>query len=176
MSPAHCPTSAAYSPWFGGKGVGAGPLCACGARGCLAASASGGAIARRLREQGRPVHTSREAVQLAHDRDPAAVALVREAGIQLGGVLATAVSLLNPQVLVIGGDLVELQEHFMVSLKEVLYQRTQPLATRDLHVRTSSLGDRAGIVGAANLVVEEAFSAESVDRTMAGKDWSLSGT
>ena len=153
-----------------------GPLCACGARGCLAASASGGAIARRLREQGRPVHTSREAVQLAHDRDPAAVALVREAGIQLGGVLATAVSLLNPQVLVIGGDLVELQEHFMVSLKEVLYQRTQPLATRDLHVRTSSLGDRAGIVGAANLVVEEVFSAESVDRTLAGKPWSLSGT
>jgi predicted NBD/HSP70 family sugar kinase len=153
-----------------------GPLCACGARGCLAASASGGAIARRLREQGRSVESSREAVALANDRDPAAVALIREAGMQLGGVLATAVSLLNPQVLMIGGDLVEAHEHFMVSLKESLYQRTQPLATRDLQVLTSSLGDRAGVVGAARLIVEDVFSAESVDHRLAGQDGTLGST
>ena len=150
-----------------------GPLCACGARGCLAASASGGAVARRLRERGRRVETSRQAVQLAQDGDPLAVSLIREAGLQLGGVLATAVSLLNPQVLMIGGDLVEPREHFMVSLKESLYQRTQPLATRDLQVLTSSLGDRTGVVGAARLIVEEVFSAESVDRSLAGQDVTL---
>ncbi len=150
-----------------------GPLCSCGARGCLAASSSGGAIARRLRELGRPVQTSRGVVQLARDGDPVAVSLIREAGIQLGGVLATAVSLLNPQVLMVGGDLVEPHEHFMVSLKESLFQRAQPLATRDLQVLTSSLGDRAGVVGAVRLIVEEVFSAESVDRSLARQDWTL---
>lgn len=147
-----------------------GPLCACGARGCLAASASGGAIARRLRESGRDVATSRDVVQLALQRDPTAVSLIREAGHDLGGVLATAVSLLNPQALMIGGDLVEPQEHLMVSLKESLYQRTQPLATRDLQVLTSTLGDHSGVAGATRLVVEGVYSAASVDRALAAQE------
>jgi len=154
--------------------AGVGPVCACGARGCLAASVSGGAIARRLREQGVPVETSREAVGLAQAGDPHAIALIREAGLLIGEVLATAVSLLNPQALIIGGDLVQSPEHFMVGLRERLYQRTQPLATRELQIMTSSLGDRAGVVGAARLVVEEVFAPEAVDRRFAGYIWSSS--
>jgi len=96
------------------------------------------------------------------------VAFVREAGLLLGEVLATVVSLLNPQVLMIGGDPMRAQEHFMVAVRERLYQRTQPLATRDLQIRTSTLGDRAGVIGAAHLVLDEVFSAESVDRRLAG--------
>jgi len=96
------------------------------------------------------------------------VAFVREAGLLLGEVLATVVSLLNPQVLMIGGDPMRAQEHFMVAVRERLYQRTQPLATRDLQIRTSTLGDRAGVIGAAHLVLDEVLSAESVDRRLAG--------
>lgn len=143
-----------------------GPLCACGARGCLAASASGGAIARRLREQGLDAETSRAAVRLAQAGDARAVALVREAGLLLGDVLATAVSLLNPRTLVIGGDLVRAQEHFMGAVRERLHQRTQPLATRNLQVVTSPLGDRAGVLGAARLIIEEVFSPDAVNRAL----------
>jgi len=144
------------------------PQCACGARGCLAATASGGAIARRLRDLGRPARSSREAVRLAEQGDSQAVALVRNAGLLIGDVLATSVSLLNPEVLMIGGDLQQAQDHFMAALRERLYQRTQPLATRELLVVTSSLGERSGISGAARLVVDEVFSAESIDRMLAG--------
>jgi len=144
-----------------------GRVCSCGARGCLAASVSGGALARRLHEQGRPVSASRDAVKLAGQGDTAAVELLREAGLLIGDVLATSVSLLNPQILMIGGDLHRAQDHFMAALRERLYQRTQPLATRDLRVLTSTLGDRSGIVGAAFMVIEEVFSAESVDRMLA---------
>lgn len=149
--------------------AGTGPVCACGARGCLAASASGSALARRLREIGLSAETSRDAVGLAQAGDPHAIALIREAGLLLGDVLATAVSLLNPQILMVGGDLVRAQEHFMVGLQERLYQRTQPLATRDLRIMTSSLGDRAGAVGAARLVIEEVFAPAAVDRRFAGQ-------
>jgi predicted NBD/HSP70 family sugar kinase len=145
-----------------------GPVCACGARGCLAASASGGALARRLRERGLDVDTSRDVADLAQTGNVQAIELIREAGLLLGDVLATAVSLLNPAVLVVGGDLVRAQEHFMGGLRERLHQRTQPLATRELQILTSTLGDRAGIVGAARLVIEEVFSAEAVDRRLAG--------
>jgi predicted NBD/HSP70 family sugar kinase/biotin operon repressor len=144
-------------------------LCACGARGCLAASASGGAIARELREAGRRAPTSRAAVRLAQSGDPYAVSCVREAGLLLGDVLATAVSLVNPQILMIGGDLAQAQEHFMVAVRERLYQRTQSLATRDLQILTSSLGDEAGVVGIAHLVVEQLFDADAVDNRLSSE-------
>lgn len=146
-----------------------GPVCACGARGCLAAVASGGALARRLQTLGRPVDTSRDVADLAQDGDLQAIELIREAGLHLGEVLATAVSLLNPQVLVVGGDLVRAQEHFMSAVRERVYQRAQPFATRDLQILTSRLGDSAGVVGAARLVIEEVFSAEAVDRRLLGQ-------
>ncbi len=145
-----------------------GPVCACGARGCLAASASGGALVRRLCEAGLDATTTRDAVELARGGEPQAVALVREAGLLIGDVLATAVSLLNPRVLVVGGELVRAQDHFMSSLRERLYQRTQPLATRNLRILPSALGTRAGVIGAARLGIEELFSPEAVDRALAG--------
>lgn len=146
---------------------GDGPVCACGARGCLAASASGAAMARSLTDQGIAVETSRAAVDLAHAGNPAAVSLVRRSGLEIGEVLATAVSLINPGLLVVGGDVIRAEEHFMPALKERLFQRTQPLATRDLQIITSRLGDRAGVTGATAMVVDAVYSAGSVDRALA---------
>ncbi len=108
-------------------------------------------------------------MDLAHAGNPLAVSLVRNSGLQIGEVLATAVSLVNPGVLVMGGDVNLAQEHFMPALKERLFQRTQPLATRDLVVTTSALGERAGVAGAVALVVEEVCSAGSVDRALAAQ-------
>ena len=146
-----------------------GPLCVCGARGCLAASASGRALARALREQGEDVPDSRSVVELALAGHAEATRLVREAGLVIGDVLATAVSLLNPRVLALGGDLVLVQDHFVGAVCERLYQRTQPQAARGLRVVASSLGDRAGVVGAARLALEEVLSAEAVDRALAAR-------
>jgi predicted NBD/HSP70 family sugar kinase len=143
-----------------------GPLCVCGARGCLAASASGRALARALRERGEDVPDSRSVVELALAGHAEATRLVREAGLVIGDVLATAVSLLNPRVLALGGDLVLVQDHFVGAVRERLYQRTQPQAARGLRVVASSLGDRAGVVGAARLALEEVLSAEAVDRAL----------
>ena len=96
-----------------------------------------------------------------------AVTATRDAGRLIGGVLSTAVSLLNPGVLVLGGDMAQTNEHFLLGLREVLYQQTQPLATRSLQVAASQLGDRAGILGAAILVREHVFSPASVNQVVA---------
>jgi predicted NBD/HSP70 family sugar kinase len=146
-----------------------GPLCVCGARGCLAASASGRALARVLREEGEDAPDSRSVVQLALTGHAEATRLVREAGPMIGDVLATAVSLLNPRILALGGDLVLVQDHFVGAVRERLYQRTQPQAAQGLRVVASGLGDRAGVVGAARLALEEVLSAEAVDRALAGR-------
>lgn len=140
--------------------------CMCGSYGCLAAVASGSALAQRLTAQGVPTASSRELVARLTAGHPEAVTLARAAGRLLGEVLATMVCVLNPGVLVIAGDLTEV--HFLTGVREVLYSRALPRATRHLEVTTSRLGDRAGIVGAHAMVVERLYAPDAVNRRLAG--------
>jgi predicted NBD/HSP70 family sugar kinase len=147
------------------------PPCACGGSGCLAVYASGGALARRLTAEGIPCRTARDVVRYVVAGRAEAIAMVGAAGRLLGETLATAVALLNPAVLVIGGDVAETHEHFLNGVRTMLYERTVPRATRDLLITTSALGDRAGVEGVRLMVLEEVFSEQAVDdhlRRLAG--------
>ena len=83
---------------------GRGRRCTCGAIGCLATEASGGAIMRQLSELGIDAASSADVVRLVMQGQPDAIRLIRDAGRLLGEVLASAVALLNPSVLVLGGS------------------------------------------------------------------------
>ena len=135
----------------------------CGARGCLAATASGRAMVRDLQRLGHTPRTTRDVVDLVRLGNPDAVGVVTAAGRALGDVLSTAVSLLNPDVVVIGGDIAHAHEHFLHGVRETLLSRSQPLATAHLRVAPSALGDRAGIAGAAAMVADEVFGRAAVD-------------
>ncbi|MFF5441057.1 ROK family protein [Streptomyces achromogenes] len=145
--------------------VGADALCRCGSRGCLAAVASGGAVARRLAASGVPATSGSDVRDLLAAGHPEAAALAREAGRQVGDVLATVVTLLNPGVLMIAGDLAGTP--FLTGVRELLYQRALPRSTAHLDVVTSRLGDRAGLVGAGALVVEHLYAPERVEERLA---------
>src|SRR5918994_1904829 len=80
-------------------------ICRCGNLGCLEAIAGGGAMAARLSALGVPAENSRDVVHQVRDGRPEAMRLVRQAGRELGGVLASAVNFFNPGVIVIGGDI-----------------------------------------------------------------------
>ena len=144
--------------------VGADALCRCGSRGCLAAVASGGAVARRLAEAGVPAASGSDVRDLLAAGDPEAAALAREAGRQVGDVLATVVTLLNPGVLMIAGDLAGTA--FLTGVRELLYQRALPRSTAHLDVVTSRLGERAGLVGAGAMVVEHLYAPERVEERL----------
>ncbi|MEU1384746.1 MULTISPECIES: ROK family transcriptional regulator [unclassified Nonomuraea] len=137
-------------------------VCTCGSRGCVASLASGHALAADLGRE-----TSRDVVRLVQAGDPAAIARVQEAGRTLGVVLATAVSLLNPGVLVLAGDMARTQEHYLTGIREIVYRRSLPYTTRNLEIVTSRLGDRAGIVGMAVIVMEHVLSPAAVDGALA---------
>jgi predicted NBD/HSP70 family sugar kinase len=77
------------------------------------------------------------------------------------------VNFFNPAVIVIGGDVAEAHEQLLAGVREVVYQRSLPLATRHLRVVRSSLRDRAGVIGAAVMVIEHVLSPEAVDRALA---------
>jgi len=135
----------------------------CGARGCLAAIASGRAMVRDLRRLGHEPSTTRDVVRLVRAGDPDAVRIVTAAGRALGDVLSTAVSMLNPDVVVIGGDIVHAHEQFLLGVRETLLGRSQPLATARLTIAPSALADRAGIMGAAAMVADVIFGSTAVD-------------
>ncbi|MGV9943140.1 ROK family protein [Streptomyces sp. NPDC003401] len=144
--------------------VGSEALCRCGSRGCLAAVASGGAVARRLAETGVPAASGSDVRDLLAAGHPGAAALAREAGRQVGDVLATVVTLLNPGVLMIAGDLAGTS--FVTGVRELLYQRALPRSTARLEVVTSRLGERAGLVGAGALVVEHLYAPARVEERL----------
>jgi predicted NBD/HSP70 family sugar kinase len=142
-------------------------LCHCGNSGCLEAVAGGRAIARRLTELGVPAANSHDVVRLVGEHDPQALALVREAGRLLGDVLSSTVNFFNPRVIVIGGDIARAHYHLLVGVRERIYRRSTPLALRDLVIAESSLDDRAGVIGAAVMVIEQILGAGAVDAALA---------
>jgi predicted NBD/HSP70 family sugar kinase len=121
--------------------------CRCGNTGCLEAVAAGPALARALREAGVPAGTGEDVVGLTRAGDPTALRIVRQAGRDLGEVLATMVDLINPSVVVIGGRLAGAGEHLLVGIREVVYQRSLPLATEHLRLTASSVGHQGGGAG-----------------------------
>lgn len=135
--------------------------CLCGSHGCLAAVASGSALADRLTELGVPTGSSRELLDRIVAGHPEACRLARAAGQLVGEVLATVVCLLNPGVLVIAGDLAE--TNFVTGVRETLYRIALPRATRHLTVTISRLGERAGVVGAHAMVVGAVYAPDAVD-------------
>ena len=82
-------------------------------------------------------------------------------------MLSTAVSLLNPDVLVIGGDIAHAHERFLRGVRDTVLHRSQPLATADLVIRPTVLGDRAGISGVAAMVADTIFGSAAVDAVVA---------
>ncbi len=139
-------------------------VCRCGNRGCLEAVAAGPALAHALRGQGLTVSDGRDVVELVRRGEPLAIQAVRQAGRDLGEVLAVLVNLINPSAIVIGGVMAEAGESLLAGIRETVYQRSLPLATEHLTIRTSQAGERAAVLGAASLAIGFALSPEAIDR------------
>jgi predicted NBD/HSP70 family sugar kinase len=139
-------------------------LCQCGSRGCLAAVAGGRAVAHQLTEAGIPAASGRDVRDLLSAGDPTAVRLTRQAGREIGAVVATLVCILNPAVLVISGDLAS--NPLLSGIRETLYPRTLPRATRNLEVRLGRHGQAASFAGLTRLIVDNVFDPNTVNQRM----------
>lgn len=146
---------------------GGGVICRCGNEGCLEAVASGPAIIGRLRAQGIEVDDGLGLLALARSGHPQANAELRQAGREIGAVLASIVSLLNPSVIAVGGLLAQSNEGLLAGIREVVYGRSLPLATGNLQIVSARTGEHAGVIGAATMVIQHVLSADEVDRHLA---------
>ncbi|MGZ3144742.1 ROK family protein [Lentzea chajnantorensis] len=138
-------------------------LCRCGNTECLEAVAGGPALAAKLRGLGLPAHSTADVVHLVRSGNLEAGRVVRQAGRDIGEVLAGCVSMFNPALVVIGGLLAEAGEMLLAGVRESIYRRSLPLATENLRIVASGAGVTAGALGAAAMVVRHVLSPEVLD-------------
>lgn len=145
-----------------------GPLCACGASGCLEALASGTALGRAARERvtdhpdshvldlagGHPERITGAIVgQAARSGDPFARQLVQEIGTWLGVGLTGLAKAFDPGRIVVGGGVAEVGPLFFdAAIQEMNRRFTGQVDPPD--VVPASLGNDAGVVGAALLALK----------------------
>ena len=152
-------------------------VCRCGNIGCLEAVAGGAALARQAdaAAQGRSLLLGRALAETgslsaldvgraAEHGDVASIELLQAAGRHIGLVLASIVNFFNPSLIIVGGGVANSGDQLLATIRQVVYGRSLPLATRDLVVRRSSLGGLGGVVGAAAMVVDQLFARETLGR------------
>ena len=111
--------------------------------------------------------TAEDVARAASFGDPVAVALLQAAGRRIGAMLACVVNFFNPSLIVIGGGVAHSPDQLLAAIRETVYRRSLPLATRELLVQRSSLGGLAGVIGASSMVVDQLFARDSIARWIA---------
>lgn len=137
--------------------------CHCGNFGCLEAVASAPAIIKKLVAEGLPIRNTSDLIDATRRAKVEAIQAIRQAGRDIGEVLSTCVSLINPAVIVIGGSLSSAGEHLIAGVREVVYARSMPLASENLSIVASRVGREGGIIGANVLAIEHVLEADTID-------------
>ncbi|PYS22990.1 MAG: hypothetical protein DMF72_11175 [Acidobacteria bacterium] len=138
-----------------------GVACTCGSRGCLEVYASATAIVRMTREA-KPRHpnsrlqidnelTSESIYRAGVEGDELALEVFRRMGVYLGIGLANLINILNPEMIVIGGGVVNGWDLFEKHMKHEVAERAFPLLADQVTIVPAECGDDAGLLGAARL-------------------------
>lgn len=139
-----------------------GNICRCGARGCLETVVAVPHILAMLRAARPQVRSAADVDALVREGDAASCRAVIEAGRMIGRVLADMVNMLNPELVIIGGDFEDSLKVLVEGVREAVARFTQPATSSYLRVVHGVLGRRAEITGsilrARALLVDERSS------------------
>jgi glucokinase-like ROK family protein len=150
-----------------------GPRCHCGNLGCVETMAAGPAIARAATEAARNGESAmlaqrlgergtlklQDVAQASRAGDGAATAIVQRSGALVGQMLASVVNFYNPSHVFIGGAIQKIGPLFLAAVRQSVYHRSLALSTRHLEIQYTPLGERAGLVGAGVLAMQESLLA-----------------
>ena len=130
-----------------------GEVCRCGNRGCLETLVAAKAVIELLEPRfGRPV-TIAEVVRSADEGDAACVRVLADTGRQAGIAVANLCNLVNPERILIGGELAQAGELLLAPMRESLRRFGIPSSTHDLHIELGALGARTHVLGAVSLAL-----------------------
>jgi predicted NBD/HSP70 family sugar kinase len=119
-------------------------------------------LARLLADKGSL--DARDVAHAASHGDPVSFEMLTEAGRSVGEMLAGIVNFFNPSLVVIGGGVSGAGDNLLATIRESVYRRSLPLATRELVVQRSRLDGLGGVLGAAAMVTDELFAPRTLAR------------
>lgn len=151
----------------------AGLVCRCGKLGCLEAVA-GGAAMSSMAAAAAIAGTSSFLTEAAADhvlqvsdvvrgflaRDPVCVALIEESARLVGENIARYINFFNPAMVILGGRVMLAGDAYLATIRNLVYDRSLPLATRDVVITRTELGEQSALIGAAHLAIDEIFLPE----------------
>jgi predicted NBD/HSP70 family sugar kinase len=135
----------------------AGHLCRCGNRGCLETYASAPAIAGLLHVLGEDLEPE-QVLERAREGDACCRRVLADAGRHLGVAVADLCNVFNPERIVVGGSIGSAGELLLDPLRESVRLRAIPSAVEDVEIVPGQLGERAELLGALALVLQQAGS------------------
>lgn len=133
-----------------------GTVCRCGNRGCLETVAGAQSLLARVRPAIGDAAGLPEAVARAHAGDELCRQVFREAGVAAGRVAGAICNVVNPELVIVGGDLIVAGELLVDGVRHGLEQTSIPAVRADVAVVPATLGDRAELLGAIGLAIEQA--------------------
>lgn len=147
-------------------------ICRCGKKGCLETQASGWALEQRFREKlangssslltatrklaPSSIHME-EIIDAANHDDVLAIELIAEIGEHLGRGIAALINIFNPELVVLGGAMMATGEYIWLPVKTAINKYSLSLVNNDTQIKISTMGERAGILGACLLVRNRAL-------------------
>jgi predicted NBD/HSP70 family sugar kinase len=128
-----------------------GPVCRCGNRGCLESFASGPVLLRALQQSHPEIHDVAGVITFAHMGDPGTRRVLADAGRAVGVAVANLCNLINPDRVVVGGEMAQAGDVFLDPLREAVARFAVPSAVFPDMIVGSGLGDSSELVGAVDL-------------------------
>jgi len=139
-------------------------ICRCGKRGCLETEVSGWGLTRIFKEKLNDGFSSIlsdmniENITFIHIIDAAikddvlAIELIAAMGEKLGRAIAILTNIFNPELIILGGSLQKMDQYIRLPVKSALNKYSLSLVNNDTQIKMSSLGGKAGVIGASLLV------------------------
>jgi glucokinase-like ROK family protein len=147
-------------------------LCHCGKKGCLETEASGYALIRafkqRLKEGASSIVTKggkniddihlEDIIKAANNDDILAIELIGKIGEKIGRGIALLINLFNPELIIIGGSVSTTGDIIKLPVQSAINKYSLSIVNNDTEVKISTLGEKAGVMGACLLVRKKLFS------------------
>lgn len=145
-----------------------GALCNCGNRGCLEAVSSGIAVIKELRrrldrEEKHPLYEKREDLviedvfEMAEKKDMLTISILNQSAFYLGVAISNLINILDPEIVILGGILIQRYPRYFDIVKDVADQR-KVKGARENRMLVSSLKESAGVIGAGEVVADNFFN------------------
>ncbi len=146
-------------------------ICHCGKKGCLETEVSGIALKRKFKkavESGSTsILTRKKAVEeitlddilkaIKGSEDPLAIEIIEEIGSKMGRFLSMLINIFNPELVVIGGTLAETGMYLDLPIRSNIHKYSLNLVSLDMELKMSSLGSKAGVIGACYILRDKLF-------------------